>query len=145
MTSFGQLKVYFLVSNLLQRRIEVRGFARDLLRGSVKKHIRNNWFPRDRPVGGVKTCYQHCQILRELGAQADILCLGKYHGNFFGYDLLPLRVDDVGYDLKDSVLVVPEFDPYLSNGFRCAKKIMFVQAQPYLNLNESDQNKVILT
>jgi glycosyltransferase involved in cell wall biosynthesis len=105
-------------------------------------HIRNNWFAKHKPVGGVKVGYQHCMLLSEAGFSAYPLLLGRYHGNFFGYDVETKHIDDPKYQLnQDDVVIIPEYTPYLGAEFNCNTKIMFVQNRPYKNFTESDEGK----
>ena len=134
--------IYYLIPDRHNKDFNIRRFLRSVKRGKTLTHIKNHWFAKHKPVGGVKVMYQHCLLLNDVGYQVYTLLLGRYHGNFFGYDIETKHVDETGYTFNDNdILVFPEYLPYLSAQFKGGKKIIFVQGAPYNNLSEQDQHK----
>jgi len=126
-------KIYYLIPEMQTREFKPRWFLSDLLKGNGGKHIQKYWFRKPKPVGGIKVIFQHCMILQELGYDAHPLRLGKYEGNFFGYPIETLSVDNVGYTLADNdIVVVPEYLPETIKKFQCGTKILFAQNWPHL-------------
>lgn len=83
---------------------------------------------KPKPVGGVKVIYQHCMLLRELGFEAIPLMMGKYKGNFYGYEVECKKYEEVLKDITPSdIIVATEFEPYQGLMFKNAKKVLFVQ------------------
>ncbi|WP_288356590.1 glycosyltransferase family 4 protein [uncultured Cycloclasticus sp.] len=139
--------IYYLIPDLLQRKFKVNDFLKSILKGQGLSYLKNNVFRQSRPVGGIKVMYQHCMMLQELGYEAYPLIMGKYVGNFFGYDITLKHIKDVGYELSSKdVVVSPEFLPYLGLEFDNCLKVLFNQSQSWLYLesrlkkNDKDKN-----
>lgn len=82
----------------------------------------------NRPNGGIKICYQHCELLQALGFDARPLLLGDFNITWFKSSVEPMRMREVGYELDaDDIVVCPEIIPYEGLKFKNAKKIIFVQ------------------
>ena len=125
--------IYYLVPDLHRRQLSLRGLFRAIKQGRGWHYCQENLLVKPKPVGGIKVMYQHCQLLTQLGYQAYPLLMGKYHGNFFDYDVKTKKIKEIGYQLSDSDIVVsPEFLPYLGLQFSQAKKIIFNQSQSWL-------------
>ena len=106
---------------------------RSIKQGQLLTHIKHHWFPKHKPVGGVKVMYQHCMLLAELDYKAYPLLMEKYHGNFFGYDIESKHIDDTAYHFNDEdVLIFPEYLPYLGQQFTGGKKLSLYKTRPTL-------------
>jgi len=120
--------IYYLIPDLQQREFHMRDFVRSVINGKVIEYFHNKVFRKHKPVGGIKVIYQHCIMLREMGYEVYPLVLGKYQGNFFGYDIECKYINEVGYNLgKEDVVVATEFLPYQGLDFKFAKKVLFMQ------------------
>lgn len=125
--------IYYIVPDLHRSDYSLLMLFRAIKAGFGRHHIKKHWFRSHKPVGGIKVYYQHCMILQELGYNAYPLMLGKYNGNFFGYDVKTKHIKDVGYTLNDNdVIVAPEFMPYLGLEFKGGIKTIFAQNWPQL-------------
>jgi len=81
----------------------------------------------NQPIGGIKTCYNHCELLNSLGYYARPLFDGVLKIDWFEIRVKALDINEVGYDLNDrDVVVCPEIIPYEGLKFKNAKKIMLV-------------------
>lgn len=129
--------IYYLVPDLYQRDLSVKNTIKALLKGSFLKHVKAKWFPTHKPVGGIKVIYQHCILLKELGYEVYPLIIGRYEGNFFGFNIELKYLKDVGYKLlPDDVVVCPEFNPYLGLRFICGSRVLLNQSQSWLYLDQ---------
>ena len=128
--------IYYLIPDIHKPDFSFVGFYRAVRDGEFKHYWRHNVFVEHKPVGGIKVMYQHCLLLRELGYEAYPLVMGKYIGNFFGYDIEIKHIDDIGFVLsKEDVIVAPEFLPYLGLSFQNATKVVFNQSQSWRYLH----------
>lgn len=92
------------------------------------KYLKGNVFRKHKPVGGIKVLYQHCMMLKDLGYNVYPVLMGKYVGNFFGYDLEFKHIKEVGFELKkDDIIISDEFHPYQGLKFSGCTRIMFMQ------------------
>lgn len=121
-----KITVYFLIPDLFRRRLNLKGLVFAIKRGKLDRFLRNNWFARHKPVGGIKVFYQHCLILRELGYDAQLVKYGEYSGNFFHYPIKCLDYSNISLS-EPQVVISPEIAPYLALEFNSAIKLMFVQ------------------
>ncbi len=134
--------IYYVIPDRHNKEFDLRRLLRSIKQKQLFSYINNHWFPKHKPVGGVKVMYQHCLLLQKQGYQAYPLLLGQYHGNFFGYDIETRYIDDTGYHFADNdILIFPEYLPYLGQQFTAGKKIIFVQGAPYINLLPEDSDK----
>lgn len=136
--------IYYIISSKFERNIHFRELFRSAKRGELIAHIDKNWFPKEKPVGGDKVMYQHCLILRECGFNANLIKMGDYSGNFFGYDIEAQKFDAASMQFtSEDFVVIPEYMPYLAENFGKAKKILFVQNYPnlYNRLRWQDRRK----
>lgn len=139
--------IYYVIPDLHRKSFSVLKFAKSILKGTLKNYIQNSMFRKHKPVGGVKVLYQHCMMLKDLGYNAYPVIMGKYVGNFFGYDLELKYIKDVGFELKkDDIVISDEFFPYTGLKFSGGTKIMFVQNWINLRrrLRENDVDKSYL-
>ena len=126
--------IYYLIPDLFKPKVDIVTFLRYVKRGDFKGYINNSLLPKHKPVGGIKVMYQHCLILNELGFNAQPVLMGKYKGNFFGYNLDFISCKRLREILKeDDVLVSTEFHPYDGLAFDKGTKVMFMQN--WLNLD----------
>ncbi len=120
--------LYYLIPDAHQKDFRLRELWRAAKRGRPIEHIRQNWFRKHKPIGGVKVAYQHVEMARELGYHAEMIRLGSYEGNFFGFNVKPLHIRDVGYTLRpEDTVICPEFIPYEGLRYVNCKKVLFVQ------------------
>ncbi len=120
--------IYYLIPDLHKKEFKAKDYLKAMIKGEGVAYFKNKVFRQHKPVGGIKVMYQHCMMLRELGYEAYPLIMGKYVGNFFGYELELKYIKDVGYDLnKGDVVVGTEFFPYQALNFHGGKKILFMQ------------------
>jgi glycosyltransferase involved in cell wall biosynthesis len=120
--------IYFLMEELGTRKFSFFDLLRSIKSYDLQTYLRKCFVRKDRPIGGAKVIYQHCLALKKAGLKAEIIKLGKYEGNFFGYDIKLLDIKDVGFELKkNDVVVGTEFRPYTALKFRNARKILFAQ------------------
>jgi glycosyltransferase involved in cell wall biosynthesis len=137
-------KIYYIIPDLHNRQLNFIEFMRSIRHFTLKKYFKNRIFPKHKPVGGVKVIYQHCLMLKDLGYNVYPLLMGKYVGNFFGYDLEFKHINDIGYDLRDEdVVIATEFRPYQGIMFKNATKILFSQSSGdiYIRIKPEDKDK----
>jgi len=136
--------IYYLIPNLHQKEFKIRDFIKSVIKKKSIEYFRNTIFKKHKPVGGIKVIYQHCMMLRDMGYDAYPLVMGRYKGNFFGYDIDYKYIKDVGYNLgKEDVVVATDFLPYQGLDFKEARKVLFMQNWINLDkrLKESDKGK----
>lgn len=121
--------IYYVIPDLHRPDLNLMRFLRAVRQGKGLFHLKKYVFRKHKPVGGVKVMYQHCLMLRELGYNAHLLKMGEYEGNFFDYPITAKSIDEVGFNLNSTdVVVCPEFLPYLGLQFKNAKRVLFAQA-----------------
>jgi len=121
-------KIYYIIPDLQRRDYNLIELAKSIYRGKAIKHLRENWFSKHKPVGGIKVILQHCVILRSLGFDAIPLQMGDYSGNFFNFKIDAKSIKEVGFDLNaNDVIVVPEHVPYISSMFNGGLRVLFAQ------------------
>lgn len=105
-------------------------------KGQVLEHIRRRWFPKPKPIGGIKVMLQHCLLLKDLGFQATPIRMGDYEGNFFDYPIEAKHISEISTTLsEDDIVVCPEICPSAATRFQGGQKIMFVQNWVHLYQN----------
>lgn len=138
-------KIYYLIPDLYTRKkFSLKLFIKSIFEGSAIKYIKRCLFTVHKPVGGIKVIYQHCMLLRELGFEAYPVLMGKYKGNFFGFDVEYKKYSEVKGSVKsDDIVVATEFAPYQGLLFDKAHKILFLQNWIGLRrrLYDKDKNK----
>lgn len=128
MKSNEQGTIYFLIDEQGIQEFSVKNFLLSIKSLAILTYLKKCFIRTNKPVGGVKVIYQHCLALRNAGYKAEIIRLGKYEGNFFGYDINLCCIKDIGYVLnRNDVIVGTEFRPYTALKFRNAQKILFAQ------------------
>lgn len=136
--------IYYIIPDLHKREFDVMAFVKSIPKGTTKNYIQNIMFRKHKPVGGIKVIYQHCMMLKELGYNIFPVTMGKYVGNFFGYDLEFKHIDDIGFELeKDDIIISTEYLPYQGLLFSGGTRVLFMQNWINLNrvLNEEDKGK----
>jgi len=124
--------IYYLIPDLHKKEFNVKDCLKSILTGKGIAYFKNKVFRQHKPVGGIKVMYQHCMMLQELGYEAYPLIMGKYEGNFFGYDIELKYINDIGYNLSSKdVVVSPEFTLYLGLEFNHCIKVIFNQSQSW--------------
>lgn len=112
----------------MKKRFSIKGFFKSISKKKAINYLKKCFFMKPKPVGGVKVIYQHCMLLRELGFEAIPLMMGKYKGNFYGYEVECKKYEEVLKDITPSdIIVATEFEPYQGLMFKNAKKVLFVQ------------------
>lgn len=138
-------KIYYIIPDLYKKKsLSIRGLVRASKQKKFLQYLSGCIKRTFKPVGGVKIIYQHCVLLRELGYEAYPLLMGKYEGNFFGFDVETVRFEDVKNHInEDDIVVATEFEPYQGLVFKNATKIMFLQNWVGLwsRRNTEDQHK----
>lgn len=138
-------KIYYLVPDLFTKKpFTLIQFYKSLLEGKATKYLKSCFYNVDKPVGGIKVIYQHCMLLQELGFDAYPVLMGRYKGNFFGYDVVCKKFLEVSSSIDSTdIIVSTEFAPYQGLLFDNAYKILFLQNWMGLQgrLNISDKNK----
>ena len=120
--------IYYLIPDLFYHKVKPFPLLKSVLKGKTSNYIDNIRHAKPRPIGGIKIHYQHCVALRKAGFDAKPLMLGRYEGNYFGYDIETVKIEEIGYKLKkNDVVVSTEFHPYDGLKFSGCKKIIFVQ------------------
>lgn len=120
--------IYYIVPDIFTERFSPRKFIGELRKGVAPAYLRRCVQGRHRPVGGVKIHYMHVLQLLEGGYDAKMLQLGKFSGNFFGYDVESVTPRDIGRRLRpQDVVVSTEFCPYDALQFEGCTRVMFVQ------------------
>jgi len=125
-------KIYYVIPDLHKKEFNIKYFIKSLIKMTAIKYLKSRTFRQHKPVGGIKVMYQHCMMLKEMGYDAYPLVMGKYIGNFFGYDLEVKYIKDIGYNLtKEDVIVTPELFPYLGLKFKECTRVLFNQSQSW--------------
>lgn len=139
------MAIYYLIPDLHRRTpFSIRAFLGSVRSHTVRKYIRKCFFLKPRPIGGIKVIYQHCLILKKLGYDVYPVLMGRYVGNFYGYELEFKKLSEVIDSVSQSdIVVATEFAPYQGLLFKSAKKILFLQnwLGLYKWLNTEDQTK----
>ena len=103
-------------------------FCKSIKHSSALKYLKKCFIRKIKPVGGVKICYQHCLALKNAGYKSDVIKLGHYEDCFFNYDITPIHIDKIGYELEtNDIVVATEFRPYNGLKFQNATKVLFAQ------------------
>ena len=119
--------VYYIIPDILRGSFSLQNAIRRVIRGQFADLFRD-WFPPNKPIGGVKVMYQHCQILRGEGVNASVVLMGKFHGKFFDCDVPTIPYSSALRDLRpNDVVIIPEYIPSLINLFKFARCVIFVQ------------------
>jgi glycosyltransferase involved in cell wall biosynthesis len=120
--------IYYLIPDLSKPRFSSKALVKSLVTFTLFKYLKSAFIRKEKPIGGIKVIYQHCILLRELGYSAYPLLMGKYRGNFFGFNLDYKTKKQVIKNLqKDDVVVATEFLPYQGLIFEGATKVLFMQ------------------
>jgi glycosyltransferase involved in cell wall biosynthesis len=120
--------IYFLMEEQGIRDFSFIQFLRAIKHNNITAYLKSCFVRNDKPIGGVKVIYQHCLALKKAGLKAEIIKLGKYEGNFFGYNITLVDVSEIGFELnKNDVIVGTEFRPYTALNFKNAQKVLFAQ------------------
>jgi glycosyltransferase involved in cell wall biosynthesis len=120
-------KVYYLVPDLFVPNLNPIKILSNIKKKGLRKGLASI-FPKHKPVGGTKVTYQHCMLLREMGIDASIVLMGKYKGNFFGYDTQYLtKKQALSKISSEDIVVGTEFRPFEALCFDKAKKVLFFQ------------------
>lgn len=128
--------IYYIIPEINKRSFDPVAFVKALFSGQASAHVKKNWFPKHKPVGGVKVMLQHCLLLQEMGFCAKPLRLGSYEGNFFGYPIESVPISEVSLTLGAyDVVVCPEINPRAALRFQGGQKVMFVQNWVHLYEN----------
>lgn len=140
--------IYYLIPDLGRRLpFSFKTFLKNIFKGGLVNYLKSCIFKVDKPIGGVKVIYQHCMLLRELGFDAKPLLMGKYHGNFFHFDVPTVSFNDVQSQIKDTdIVIATEFKPYEGLLFQEPIKILFLQNWMGLTkwLEQEDKEKTYL-
>lgn len=122
------MTIYYLIPDLHFKRFSAGDFLRSVKQGKSLSYLRRCFLPKHKPIGGVKVIYQHCLMLKKLGYSVCLVQMGRYKGNFYGYNIDTETYDSVVNNVTASdVVVATEFAPYQGLLFPSAKKIVFVQ------------------
>ncbi|WP_284723049.1 glycosyltransferase family 4 protein [Methylophaga thalassica] len=121
--------IYYIIPDLFQREaFSVRKSFRSLKEGRLGHYLKRCFIRKFKPVGGVKVIYQHCLMLNKAGYKAYPVLMGKYHGNFFGFDVETLSYDEaLAHMGEDDIVVATEFSPYQAFLFPAQTKVLFLQ------------------
>jgi glycosyltransferase involved in cell wall biosynthesis len=123
--------IYYIIPDVFGVHFDLRTLLRKVRRGGALKYLRHCVYGNHRAIGGHKIHYQHVILLREAGYDAKILQLGKFSGNFFGFEVPIVHLGDLGYQLHSKdVVVATEFMPYDGLSFENCRRVMFVQNTP---------------
>lgn len=122
-------KIYYLIPDIKVRRKWSFIIAfKSIFKGQFFQYLGSCFIKKEKPVGGIKVIYQHCQMLNELGYDAFPLMMGDYSGNFFGYNNEIKKFANEKENIKEGdVVVATEFEPYEGLVFRNSLKVIFVQ------------------
>jgi hypothetical protein len=136
--------IYYIIPDIGRRRLDLLGVMKAIAMGRGLEHIRQRWFTKPKPIGGIKVILQHCLLLQELGYSATPIRMGDYEGNFFGYPIVTKHISDISTKLTDADIVVcPEICPSVATRFQGGRKIMFVQNWVHLyRQNKFDGEKI---
>lgn len=122
------MRIFYIIPDAFKRSFLPRKLLQDARRGDFFKHLQWHWWPKEKPIGGVKVSLQHCIALNELGFEAYPLRMGNYCGDFFGFDPSYKEYRDVKNSiLATDVLVFPEFLAHMHTMFPVGIKAIFVQ------------------
>ena len=121
--------IYYIIPDLFQKEsFSLRNAISHLKRRRLLNYIRRCFIRKFKPVGGVKVIYQHCLMLNKAGYRAYPVLMGKYHGNFFGFDIPTLSYQEALQKMvKDDIVVATEFAPYQAFLFPAQTKVLFLQ------------------
>lgn len=136
-------KVYYIIPDLFVTNFNLRKIFRTIKNKGFKQAAKSI-FPKHKPVGGTKVTYQHCMLLNQIGIEAVPVLMGKYHGNFFGYDIEPITKQKLLSQVTPSdIVVASEFRPYEGLDFDGATKVLFFQNPANIRrvLKEEDKDK----
>lgn len=104
-------------------------FCKSIKHSKALKYLKKCFIRKMKPVGGVKISYQHCLALKNAGYTSDIIKLGYYEDCFFNFDITPIYIDEIGYELEtNDIVVATEFRPYDGLKFQNAKKVLLAQS-----------------
>ncbi|BDZ74640.1 hypothetical protein GCM10025856_23590 [Methylophaga marina] len=122
-------KIYYLIPDIkVRRKWSFIAALKSIFKGQLFQYTSSCFTKKEKPVGGIKVIYQHCQMLNELGYDAYPLMMGDYSGNFFDYNNeIKTFVNEKENIKKGDVVVATEFEPYEGLVFRDALKVIFVQ------------------
>lgn len=121
--------IFYIIPDLFQRqKLSFKGLVKSGWKGQFINYIKRCFFRKFKPVGGVKVIYQHCLMLNKAGYKAYPVLMGKYHGNFFGFDVQTLSYHEaLGKMGKSDIIVATEFAPYQAFLFPAQTKVLFLQ------------------
>lgn len=140
--------IYYVIPDIFRVRFSPRVLVRKLRHGGARPYLQQCLRGHfHRPVGGIKIHYMHVMQLIEAGYDAKVLKLGKYSGNFFGYELPEVDVQALGHRLSPAdVVVSTEFKPYDGLQFENCRRVLFVQnwENIFRRLLPEDQGKSYL-
>ncbi len=103
-------------------------FLKSIKHFSSLRYLKKCFIRKIKPVGGIKITYQHCLALKNAGYKTEIIRLGDYVDCFFNYEIEPIHINEIGYQLNSNdIVVATEFRPYNGLLFQNAKRILFAQ------------------
>jgi hypothetical protein len=136
--------IYYIIPDICKRQLDLVGLIKATLKGRGLQHIQQQWFPKPKPIGGIKVILQHCLLLQELGFRATPIRLGTYEGNFFGYPISTKHISEINTNLSDTDIVVcPEICPKAASRFQGGQKAMFVQNWVHLYHNNAFEGEKV--
>ena len=132
--------IYYIIDDIGTIDFDLVSFLRSIKHLTFLSYLKKVMVHNERPVGGSKIAYTHCWLLRQAGYKAIPIRMGRYRGDFYGFDIEPVAVRKVKNHIKSNdVIVATEFYPYNIDKFGNAIKIVFVQN--WINLDRRLRKK----
>lgn len=126
MTEKKDVRIFYLIGNR-RPALTFRKLIKNILLLNVQ-YLRRCFSAYMRPAGGVKTMFDHCELLNELGFCAKILLLGSIKIDWFKSPVDQVKIKNMGGDFRETdIIVCPQIMPYEGLKFKQCKKIIFAQ------------------
>lgn len=120
--------IYYLIPDLSKPKFNIKQLVKAVFKFTLLEYLETAFIRKEKPIGGIKVIYQHCILLKELGYSVYPVLMGKYKGDFFGFNLDYKTKKQVMQNLqKGDVVVATEFLPYQGLIFEAATKVLFMQ------------------
>ena len=132
--------IYYVIDDIGSANFDLIGFLRAIKNLAFLRYLKSIIINNERPIGGCKIAYTHCLLLRKAGYNAIPIRMGRYRGDFYGFDIEPVAVRKVKNRIKSNdIIVATEFFPYSIDKFGDAIKVVFVQN--WINLDRRLKQK----
>lgn len=138
------MKIYYLIPDIDRKKLKVLNLIKSIVKFRCIDYLKKTIFRKPKPCGGVKVILQHCELLKEMGFDANAVSLADFEDLFFGYKYNIDRLSDIRKSLNpNDVIVIPEIIQNHAKFFPNQKKVLFAQTWSVLYDNCAHVDQII--